>query len=251
MMLSAIIIAKNEQANIAECLQSVTFADEIIVVDDNSDDNTVVLAQQAGATVFRRAMNGDFAAQQNFAINHARGRWLLFIDCDERITPELAAEIQSAMQQAPCAYQLRRLNHFAGQRVRFGTLRPDWVVRLLPNERVQFVGRVHQRLQHPFAEKSLQQPMLHYTYASWTQYYQKFEQYTRLSAQQAYQQGKSASFWRDILLRPMWAFGKMYVIHGGFLDGKIGWLLAVGHYHYTQAKYARLYTMHHNGEDAL
>lgn len=251
MKLSAIIIAKNEQAHISDCLHSVAFADEMIVVDDNSEDDTAILAKNAGATVIVRSMNGDFAGQQNFAIAQARGEWLLFIDCDERVTPELAKEIQQAIYQPACAYRLRRLNHFAGQRVRFGTLRPDSVVRLVPNTNVQFVGRVHQKLHHDLAEKTLNAMMLHYTYTSWTQYYQKFEHYTRLSAQQAAAKGKKVVFLRDIVLRPKWAFVKVYLIHGGFLDGKIGWLLAVNHYHYTQAKYARLAAIYEHGEEAL
>lgn len=250
-MLSAIIIAKNEQRHLADCLSSIDFADEIIVIDDHSTDNTATIAQHAGAIVFTRAMNGDFAAQQNFAIEQARGDWLLFIDCDERVTPALATDIQRVIHEAPCAYRLRRLNHFAGQRVRFGTLRPDSVVRLLPNDNVCFVGRVHQTLQHDFAEKTLKPPMLHYTYSSWTQYYQKFEHYTRISAQQMAARGKTVSFFRDIIFRPLWAFLKMYVIHGGCLDGKIGWLLAVNHFHYTQAKYTRLMAIQQCGEDSV
>lgn len=254
MKLSVIVIAKNEQQHIAACLTSVAFADEIIVIDDHSSDDTAELARAAGATVYQRAMNGDFAAQQNFAIEKAQGQWLLFIDCDERTTPALATEIQAVIQQSPqpaCAYRLRRLNHFAGQRVRFGTLRPDSVVRLIPNDNVHFAGRVHQTLQHRFSEKTLAQPMLHYTYASWSQYYQKFEQYTRISAQQMAERGKRVAFFRDILLRPQWAFFKMYIVHGGFLDGKIGWLLAINHYHYTQAKYARLLAIQTHGEDSV
>jgi len=251
MKISAIIIAKNEQKNISACLQSVGFADEMIVIDDHSIDNTVQLAKEAGARVLIRAMGDDFSGQQNFAINQAQGQWLLFIDCDERITRELAIEIQQVTEKAPCAYRLRRLNHFAGQRVRFGPLRSDSMVRLVPNDNVQFQGRVHQQLHHHFAEKTLKSPMLHFTYSSWQQYYQKFEHYTRLAAQQAFDNGKSVSFWRDIILRPQWAFFKMYIIHGGFLDGKIGWLLAVGHYYYTQTKYARLLTIKNYGKDAL
>lgn len=249
--LSAIIIAKNEQANIVDCLSSVAFADEMIVIDDHSEDATQALAEQAGAVVFTRAMNGNFAEQQNFAIDKAGGDWLLFIDCDERVTPALATEIQTAIIGEPCAYRLRRLNHFAGQRVRFGTLRPDSVCRLLPKHNARFVGLVHQELKHDFDEKTLKQPLLHYTYTSWTQYYRKFEQYTRLAAQQYAEQGRKVNVARDFLLRPLWAFIKMYLIHGGFLDGKIGWVLAVNHYHYTLAKYVRLYAIRQHGDQTV
>lgn len=251
MQLSVLIIAKNESQHIADCLNSVAFADECIVIDDNSDDGTADIARQHGAVVFTRAMQGDFAGQQNFAITQAVGDWLLFLDCDERITTPLATEITQVISSAKKAYRIRRLNHFAGQRVRFGTLRSDSVCRLLPRENAYFEGRVHQKLKHPYPEKTLKNAMLHYTYSSWTQYYSKFEQYTRLSAEQYYQQGKTAGFTKDILLRPLWAFIKMYAIHGGFLDGRLGWLLAVNHYYYTMTKYSRLYSLQHFGKDSL
>lgn len=252
MKLSVIIIAKDEEKNIIGCLNSVAFADEIIVVDDYSDDKTVDFAKQQGAIVFQRALDGDFAAQQNFGIDKASGDWLLFLDCDERITPALAEEIKSKVQcNERHAYSVRRLNHFAGQPVMHGVLRPDFVCRLLPNQGVRFGGMVHQKLEHRFTEKKLTSPMLHYTYISWSQYYRKFEQYTRLAAKQYAQQGKTVNVLRDFIIRPFWAFFKVYVIHRGFLDGKIGWLLAVNHYHYTQTKYSRLYAIQHFGEDAV
>lgn len=250
--LSAIIIAKNEGHNIVDCIASVAFANEVIVIDDNSEDNTAALAKAAGAIVYTRAMNGDFAGQQNYAITQATSDWLLFIDCDERITPQLANEIENVINTGTlAAYRIRRLNHFAKQRVRFGTLRSDTVTRLLPREGAIFEGLVHQKLIHQYPEKRLKQPMLHYTYASWTQYYAKFEQYTRLSAEKYLAEGKSFSFIRDILCRPLWAFLKMYIIHGGFLDGRIGWILAANHYHYTQVKYIRFYALKKQGREAL
>lgn len=251
MKLSVIIIAKNESEHICDCLDSVAFADEIIVVDDNSDDDTALLAEQAGAKVYQRAMKGGFAGQQNFAIKKAQGDWLLLLDCDERITLALAKEIQAAINKKPCTYYIRRLNHFARQRVRFGTLRADKVCRLLPNKNVYLEGLVHPKVMHDFSEKTLKQPMLHFTYASWTQYYVKFEQYTRLSAQKYAEQGRKVNMVRDFFIRPLWAFFKMYVVHGGFLDGKIGWILAVNHYHYTLTKYVRLDAINRYGEDAL
>lgn len=251
MQLSALILAKNESVNMADCLACLAFADEIIVVDDNSADDTAAIAARCGAKVYERAMQGDFAEQQNFAIGKAGGDWLLFVDCDERITPALADEIQLVMQKKPKAYRIRRLNHFAGQRVRFGSLRRDSVCRLLPRLQVKAERRVHQKFQHPYRESTLKSPMLHYTYASWTQYYDKFEHYTRLSAQQYAAQGKRVGFVKDIVLRPLWAWLKMYIIHGGFLDGRLGWLLAVNHYHYTMTKYSRLYSLYHYGEDSL
>ncbi len=252
MKLSALLIAKNESKHIADCIKSLSFADEIIVIDDHSDDDTPIIAEQLGAKVFTRALNGDFAGQKNFAMARAQGDWLLLIDCDERITPELATEIQAVIEENQAiAYRLRRINYVAGQRVRFGTLRSDSVCRLIPNQGLKFEGLVHEKLIHDLNEKTLKSPMIHYTYDSWTQYYAKFEQYTRLSAQSYQRRGRKAHFLRDIMGRPLWAFIKVYLFYGGFLDGKIGWILAVNHFHYTMTKYTRLYSLQKNGEDTL
>lgn len=237
--LSVLLLAKNEEKHIQAAIKSVAFADEIIVIDDFSDDQTKTLASQAGATVYQRQMAGDFAAQQNFAISKARGTWLLFLDCDERITPALATEIQTALKGDAKAYQIKRLNHFAGNIQRHGVLRPDWVTRLVPNQKVAFTGLVHQRLVHPFVTEKLKAPMLHYTYASWQAYFKKFEHYTRLAAIQIAKDKQRVCFFYDILLRPIWAFLKMYVWHLGFLDGKLGFLLCFNHLFYTQSKYVR------------
>lgn len=242
MRLSVLIIAKNEAHNIEDCISSVAFADEIIVIDDMSEDATPELAQKMGAKVFSRAMNGDFGGQQQFSIEQSSGDWLFFIDCDERVTPALAKEMQEVVHRpVQAAYLVRRLNHFGQKRIRFGTLRPDWVCRLMPAKSVQFTELVHQKVIHPYPEKKLKHDMLHYTYPTWNPYFRKFDQYTKLSAEKYLEAGKSVSFVRDIMLRPLWAFFKMYVIHLGFLDGKMGWILAVNHYHYTMTKYVRFY----------
>ncbi|MDO5686151.1 MAG: glycosyltransferase family 2 protein [Neisseria sp.] len=244
--LSVLIIARNEEKNMAACLSSVAFADEIIVIDDMSEDDTAKIAEEHGARVMQRAMNGDFGAQQQFAIEQASGDWLLFLDCDERITPELAAEIQEKVKaNVQAAYRIRRLNHFREKRVYYGALRPDYVCRLMPRAGVSAEGVVHQQFYHPYREEKLRHGMLHYTYSSWDQYYPKLDNYARLSAQKYLEAGKSVSFWRDVVLRPLWAFFKTYVIHMGFLDGKIGWVLSVNYYHYTLSKYVRFYDLKH------
>lgn len=242
MKLSVLIIAKNEAHNIEDCISSVAFADEIIVIDDMSEDATPELAQKMGAKVFSRAMNGDWGGQQQFAIEQASGDWLFLLDCDERVTPALAVEIQKKVKNTTqVAYRVHRLNYFGKKRIRFGTLRPDWVCRLMPVKSVRVEGFVHPAVVHPYPEKKLKHGMLHYTYPTWDPYFRKFDQYTKLSADKYLEAGKSVSFIRDIILRPLWAFFKMYIMHLGFLDGKMGWILAVNHYHYTMTKYVRFY----------
>ncbi|MBQ9292255.1 MAG: glycosyltransferase family 2 protein [Campylobacter sp.] len=244
--LSTLIVAKNVEKNIKECIKSVEFSDEIIVIDDYSTDKTVEIATSLGAKVFQRAMNGDWSAQQNFSIEKATHDWILLIDADERITPELAQEIKQKLQSDELiAYRIKRLNHFNRKIVRFGVLHPDFVTRLLPKKDFYLTGQVHPKLHYPYPEQNLKNYMLHYTYDNWDAYWRKFDKYTKLSAVRYKDENKSVSFFRDIIIRPIWAFFKVYVIQLGFLDGKIGWILSVNHYLYTMTKYARFYELKH------
>ncbi|WP_274571884.1 glycosyltransferase family 2 protein [Neisseria leonii] len=242
---SVLIMARNEQHNIEDCIKSCTFADEIIVIDDFSTDETARLAEALGARVIRRHMDGDFGGQQMFAVGQARCPWVLFLDADERISPDLAEEIrQTAQQSQDTAYWIRRHNRFRHNRATHGTLRPDYVCRLLPAKGIRVEGLVHQAIVHPYRNARLKSPMFHYTYDNWDQYFGKFNAYTRLSAEKYREAGKPVGFFKDIILRPFWAFIKVYLFDRGFLDGRIGWIFAVNHYFYTMTKYVRLYYLY-------
>ena len=239
---TVLILARNEAHNITDCINSVAFADQVIVIDDFSDDDTVALATAAGATVIQHAMNGDWGQQQTFAVQQAKTPWILFLDADERISPELATEIQATIQTPPnTAYWIQRHNRFKFNRATHGTLRPDYVCRLLPTENTRVEGFVHPAIVHPYPNAKLRSPMYHYTYDNWEQYYRKFNQYTTLAAEKYHQAHKPVGFWQDIVLRPIWAFIKVYIFNKGFLDGKLGWIFAVNHYFYTMSKYVKLY----------
>lgn len=242
--LSVLILARNEEHNIGACIDSVDFATEIIVIDDNSTDRTVEIAVSKGAKVINRALNGDWGGQQTFAIEQANKKWIFFIDCDERVPQDLAIEIQQKIQADDLiAYSIKRINHFKDKKIERGTLRPDYVCRLMPRENSKVEGYVHPAIIHPYKEEKLKNPMIHYTYASWDSYYAKFIPYTKLSAEKFYQNNKKVSFMGSVVFRPIWAFIKMYIVHGGFLDGKIGFVLAANHYSYTLMKYTRYYYM--------
>lgn len=247
-LLSALIIAKNEAKHIEACLQSVAFCDEIIVVDDESSDDTAKLAR-AKATVYTRPMQDNYAEQQNFAIGKAHGQWLLFIDCDERITPELQKEIMQVVTGDKIAYQIKRTNYFFARPMRYGVMKPDYTTRLIPKEGAYVQGQVHQRICHPYTERKLHHSMQHYSYDNWDEYYQKFERYTRLSASRYLIEGKSSAFILQLVLKPCWAFIKSYMIDLGFMEGKLGWALAVNHACYTYIKYLRFYYLKHPPPD--
>lgn len=242
---SVLIVARNEEHNIKECILSCGFAKEIIVIDDNSTDGTVELAEQLGAKVFTRAMNGDWGAQQTFAIQQATNPWIFLIDADERCTPELEKEISEAVTvNKSFAFWIKRKNKFHNNTAEHGTLRPDYVCRLMPTEGTYVDGYVHQKIMTPYPNQKLKAHMVHYTYDSWAQYLNKLNNYTTLSAEKYKKEGKKCNFGKDILFRPAWAFFKMYFLGLGFLDGKIGWILAANHYFYTMNKYVKLYYLY-------
>lgn len=240
--LSVIILTKNEEHNIGDCIQSVSFADDIVVVDDYSSDATKTLAESMGARVIQHAMNGDFGGQRNFAIGQAIGDWILFLDADERISKKLAQEIQTVMNlEEKYSYWIVRENRFHYNKATHGVLRPDWVLRLMPRDGAHVEGYVHEAIQSSYETKRLHEPMYHYTYDNWHQYFNKFNNYTTLSAGKYQEWGKTCSFIKDIVFRPLWAFIKVYLLQGGILDGKMGYILSVNHYFYTMIKYVKLY----------
>ena len=239
--LSVLILARNEENNIEECINSVNFASEIIVIDDNSTDRTKELAEAKGARVINRAMNGDWGSQQTFAIEQAKEEWIFFIDCDERVTPELANEIIVAVKKGDkFGYWIKRINHFKHKKVNHGPLSPDWVCRLMPKEESYVTGFVHPKIVHKFKDKRLIKPMIHYTYETWTQYLNKMNQYSMLAAKKYYDAGKRSNFFPDIVFRPAWAFFRMYILKLGFLDGKLGYVLCKNYANYTMNKYSKL-----------
>ena len=141
--LSVLILAKNEEKNIQDCIESVSFADEIIVIDDFSEDNTKIIADRLGAKVIQRNMAGDWGSQQTFAIEQASYQWILFLDADERISTELAREIQEVVKSnRQVAYWIRRENKFRNNSAKHGILRPDFVCRLMPRNGSRVEGYV-------------------------------------------------------------------------------------------------------------
>lgn len=242
---SVLILAHNEEKNIGACLDSVKdFADEIIVVDDFSTDRTAEICKSRGAKVFQRALAGDWGSQKNFAIQQATCDWIFLIDADERVTPELCAEIKKilASDDKKFAWRTARLSYFYGQALRHGGWFPDYVTRLLPREGTTVEGVVHEKICHQCAEKSFdrEKHLIHYPYRNWEHHLSKMNVYTTLMAKKMHDSGKSANI-LDIIVHPFWAAFRMYILRGGFLDGLVGFILSGFHYFYTMEKYVKLY----------
>jgi len=244
MTISAIILAKNEKDNIAECIESVKFVDEINVIDDFSTDDTVKIAEKMGAKIYQRALDGNFAAQYNFALTMATGDWILIIDADERVTPELKEEIrQVTTLNERYGYKISYLNFAVGRPLYHGGWLSHSGLRLFPQGMVRYEGLVHSQMIHKLPLRTLKNYFLHYSYPTWEHYFKKFNSYTELAAQENHKKGKQANFFGDILLRPFFAFFKMYILRSGWRDGKIGLIMAVFHFFYTMTKYVKLYYM--------
>jgi len=222
--LSAFLIVKNEERDLPGCLESLApFVQEIVIVDGHSTDRTREIAQCFGAKVFTRVLDG-FGAQKQFALDQTTGDWAFSIDADERVSPKLGAEIDRVIQKAgsDCTgYEVKRHFHFLGQRMRFGGVGSDWVLRLFQRARGHFTpARVHERILVVGKVGRLRQPMSHYSYATVQEYVEKCNQYTTLAAQEQWMSGRRFS-WRDHF-RPAWELGVRVLMRGAWLDGHAG-----------------------------
>ena len=229
MPLTAIVLTLNAERVLEDCLGGLGFADEILVVDSGSRDRTPEIASAHGAKVLRRKLE-RFDAQRNWAMERASSPWVLFVDADERVPAELAAEIRATLERAgdggPDAYSIPRINYFLGRRMRFGGWGSDRVVRLMRRRKVRWEGPVHEKPRGAGAVGALRNALIHHPYPTLSDYWDKMERYSRLKAAEDHRRGRVAGALR-ILFHPKWVFGRMYVLRGGFLDGKHGLVLAL------------------------
>lgn len=238
--LAVIILTYNEEKNIETCITSVRFADEIILIDSGSTDQTKTIAENLGAIVYENLMGVDgFAGQRNFALGKTQADWLLYLDADERLTPELMEEIREIILEDPCCYKIKRVNYIFGKRVVYGGHAPDYIARLFPRKQVKWSGIVHERALSDLPIKKTRGHICHYTYSSWEMYFEKFNKYTTLMAKKMHDNGKKATM-ADILFRPCFAFIKYYIFKFGFLDGFLGFSFSVMNAFYTLVKYLKL-----------
>ena len=223
--LTVVIPTLNEAPRIAACLASVAWASEVIVADAGSTDATVALARAAGAIVLENA-GPTIAAQRNMAIARATHAWVLALDADEQVTPELAAEVAGAVS-APghAAYRVRRRSFYLGGELTRGHWGNDWVVRLFPRERRFVERRVHEALEPVTDVGTLRGTLLHEPYRDLSHHLDKMIRYSAWGAQDLFDHGRSASFW-DLTGRPTGRFLRAWLLEGGVLDGRQGFISA-------------------------
>jgi glycosyltransferase involved in cell wall biosynthesis len=239
--LTVTVITFNEASNIAGALESVAWADELIVVDSGSTDDTVAIARRHGARVENRAWTG-YGAQKNHAAAGASHDWILSLDADERVSPALASEIRALMERGPSAqgYRFPRVAHYLGRWIRSTDWYPDVNVRLYDRRAARWNDRkVHEGLDLEGRVERLEGELLHYPYRSISDHLVKMDRYTTLAAEQWAAEGRRASA-LQALVHPRLAFFRNYVLKGGFRDGAAGLLVSLLNSHYVFLKYAKL-----------
>jgi glycosyltransferase involved in cell wall biosynthesis len=239
--LSVILITRNEAANIHACLESVAWADEIIVVDSGSTDDTVAIAREFTPHVHVHDWPG-FGAQKNRALDYATGEWVFSIDADERVTPELRAEIEAAMDMPRAdAYEMPRLSSFCGRFMRHSGWHPDYVLRLFRRGKGRFSDAlVHESVQTQGSTARLRWHLLHYSYRDLDDVLSKLNSYSSAASAMLQRRGKRGGLTQAVL-HGLWAFIRTYFLRAGFLDGREGFMLAVMNAENSYYRYIKLW----------
>jgi (heptosyl)LPS beta-1,4-glucosyltransferase len=225
--LAAVILAKNEARHIGECLKTLGFADRVVVSDSYSSDGTIEISRAAGATVLQRPFD-NFANQRNAALDAVDAEWIFFVDADERIPPDLAAEVRRVIvERDEAGWWVPRHNYIAGHRVQHGGFYPDYQLRVLRRGRARYdpARPVHEVVQLDGASGYLQNVMIHYNYDTWAQFHAKQRRYARLEGQALRQRGIKP--WpHKFFTQTFREFRRRYLTLRGYRDGFVGLKLA-------------------------
>ncbi len=240
--ISVIITTFNEEVNVADCIESVLWADEILLVDSYSSDRTVEIARSYPIDVLQRQYYGS-AAQKNWALDRVKHDWVLILDADERVTPGLGCEILNLLIKGPkhLGYSIRRRNIVLEKAIEHSGWSTDKVVRLFHREHGRYPNRrVHADLMIQGPVPVLKNHLMHYTFLSFEQYLQKFLNYAEWGAAQGFREGRHVGF-VEIALRPSWRFFRTYILQLGVLDGLHGLVICGLQAFGSFLKYARLW----------
>lgn len=239
---SAILITRDEEKNVAECIASIVFADEIVVVDSGSTDRTEEICRRDPRVRWYVEEWKGYGPQKNSALAKARGPWIFSIDADERASEALAREVGALdLASVPVSgYRVPRRSYFGRTWVRHGGWYPDYTIRLWRKDRGRFNDRqVHESVRLTGPAGTLRGDLIHFTYRDTADFLERMERYATLGAEELRKQGVRGTL-LDLLLRPPFTFFRMYVLKRGFLDGALGLRLALLYSRYTYAKYAKL-----------
>ncbi len=244
--LSVILITRNEESNLDDCLASLEgIAQQIVVVDSNSTDRTLEIASKHGALMAYPTDWPGFGPQKNRALDLATCDWVLSLDADERLTPALKSEILTAIHHSAHVdcFAIPRLSWYCGRFIRHSGWNPDYVDRLFKRGTARFSDDlVHERLIPKGAVAKLENPMLHYSFMNYEQVLDKLNRYSTASAEQAFAKGKTSNPLKAVL-HGMWAFVRTYILRAGFLDGPQGFALAISNGQGTYYRYMKLWQL--------
>jgi (heptosyl)LPS beta-1,4-glucosyltransferase len=242
--LTATVITLNESANLRAALESISWADEIVVVDSESTDDTAAIAREFTAKVIVRPWPG-YIAQKNFAAEQAAHDWILSLDADERISPPLAEEIRAIVRQPPepAGYRMPRVTFHLGRWIRSTDWYPDYQLRLYDRRRARWAGRyVHESVTADGPVVDLKGEILHYAYRDLAHHFQTMDRYTTLAARQMFEDGRRAGL-LDLAMHPPAAFLRNYLLRGGFRDGVPGLIVSAMNARYVGLKFAKLWEL--------
>lgn len=240
--LSVTIITRDEAANLAAALDSVAWADEIVVIDSESTDATVEIARRHTSNVLVRPWPG-YVAQKNYAAEAASHDWILSLDADERVSSALAAQIQALLREEPAAsgYRVPRVTFHLGRWIRSTDWYPDYQLRLYDRRRGRWTGKlVHESVTADGTVVDLSGELQHYAYRDLSHHLQTMDRYTTLAARQMREEGRTAG-WFDLAVHPPAAFLRNYLLRGGFRDGLPGLVISSLNATYVALKFAKLW----------
>ena len=232
MDISIIMVVRNEEKQIRECLETVSWADEIIVIDQSSVDSTLKIAREFTNNVFITESKGYCEPDRNLATEKTSGRWIFYIDADERVTTELRDEILSIVRSDNLvpAYYVKRRNHFLGKWIKTCGWYPSPVLRFFKKGEIVFPNEIHQVPPYKEEYGYLKNDLIHYSYSSLEEYFEKFNRYTTQLAKEEFEAGKKITFLNFIpnfLLKPLYNFLLKYIWYQGFRDGFRGFFISV------------------------
>jgi len=227
--LSAVVLTKNQEKNIVECIKSLTFCDEVLVIDDNSIDKTIYLARSNGAKVFSRSLNNDFSSQRNFGLEKAKGEWVLFLDADEKVSDELQKEIlrELNLKDNPyTGYYFRRSDFIWGRELKFGETGNIKLLRLAKKGSGKWKRKVHEVWQIEGRIKTLRNPLIHHPHQTLSEFIADINFHTNLDISAKIQEGKRSSLLK-IIYWPIAKFKLNWLLRLGFLDETQGFVIAI------------------------
>ncbi len=252
MHISAVVLTHNDAPILARCLKSLSWCDEVIIVDDESIDGTVALAKKLGAKMYVHPLNDDFAAQRNFGLTKAKYEWVLFVDSDEAVSEELVKEIVQATsdkRQATSGYLIRRKDYWGGRWLTHGETGNVKLLRLARKDAGRWVQPVHETWRVQGAVGELVHPLLHYPHQNVAQFLDEINRYSSLYAQYLFDRGIKEPGWQ-IVGKPVLKFFVNYIWRLGFLDGTAGIVVAFMMSFHSFLVRGKLWQLHNNPDQS-